>query len=143
MRIEDVHAIQLRRAQVNHETYKGLFEACCKRIRGRVDLPKAPQHIHYAVPAFVWGRPPFKHSHALRYVSEKLRRNGFQVSESAPGVLHVQWPRPRAAAAAAKRATKPKKAKPGATKTAAKTAAAKTSTKLSARLAALRKQLGA
>lgn len=139
MRIEDVHAIQLRRAQVNHETYKGLFKACCKRIRSRVDLPKAPQHIHYAVPAFVWGRPPYTHSHALRYVSEKLRRNGFEVSESAPGVLHVQWPRPRAATAAAKRA---KKAKLVAAKTTAK-ATAKTSTKLSTRLAALRKQLGA
>lgn len=131
MHIEDVHAIQLRRAQVNHETYKGLFDACCSRIRRRALLPKAPQHIHYAVPPFVWGRPPFKHSHALRYVSEKLRRNGFEVSESAPGVLLVQW----------KPATKPKpkparrKPKPA--------AATKKEQPLSARLAALRKHLDA
>lgn len=136
MRIEDVHAIQLRRAQVNHETYKGLFEACCSRIRRRALLPKAPQHVHYAVPPFVWGRPPFKHSHALRYVSEKLRRNGFDVSESAPGVLLVQWKpaarpkRPKARAAAKKDSGKAKKEP-------------KKESKLSARLAALRKHLGA
>lgn len=129
MRIEDVHAIQLRRAQVNHETYKGLFEACCSRIRRRALLPKAPQHIHYAVPPFVWGRPPFKHSHALRYVTEKLRRNGFDVAESSPGVLLVQW----------KPASRPRPPRP---RTSRKEPAKKPS-KLSARLAALRKQLGA
>lgn len=133
MRIEDVHAIQLQRARVNHETYKGLFEACCSRIRRRALLPKAPQHVHYAVPPFVWGRPPFKHSHALRYVSEKLRRNGFDVAESSPGVLLVQW---KPAAAAAPR--------PASRKTRAKKKDAKKApSKLSARLAALRKHLGA
>lgn len=138
MRLEDVHAIQLRRAQTNHETYKQLFEACCSRIRRRAHLPKAPQHIHYAVPPFVWGRPPFKHSHALRYVSEKLRRNGFDVSESSPGVLLVQWRpaasrptrRPKHGAARSARSAKSKRETPS-------------KAKLSARLAALRKQLGA
>lgn len=129
MRIEDVHAIQLKRAQINHETYKGLFDACCSRIRRRALLPKAPQHIHYAVPPFVWGRPPFKHSHALRYVSEKLRRNGFDVSEPSPGVLLVQW-KPASKPKAARRKPKPKPA------------AKKEPTKLSSRLAALRKHLG-
>lgn len=130
MRIEDIHAIRMKRAQVNHETYKQLFKACCERIRRRVALPKAPQHVHYQVPPFVWGRPPFKHAHALRYVSEKLRRNGFVVSDAAsPGTLVVEWPRarqPPPQPAAARKPTPPKK-KPS---------------KLSARLAALRKQLG-
>lgn len=125
MRIEDVHAIQLRRAQVNHETYKALFDACCNRIRRRATLPKPPQGMYYTVPPMVWGRPPYKHSHALRYVSEKLRRNGFSVTEASPGVLYVDWSR-----RPPKPTPSPRKRKP-----------AKPS-KLSARLAALRKQLG-
>lgn len=135
MRIQDVHAIQLSRAKVNHETYKQLFQACCDRIRRRALIPGAPRCMHYAVPPFVWGRPPFTHAHAARYVCEKLQRNGFRVSHAAPGVLLVDWsqkpPRPPAKkapakppAAAAKQPKKPAK-------------------KLSARLEALRKKLGA
>lgn len=118
----------MKRAQLNHETYKQLFKACCERIRTRVGMPRAPQHVHYQVPLFVWGRPPFKHSHALRYVSEKLRRNGFTVSEAAPGTLLVQWPRAPPPQPPQARPAKPSKTKPQ-------------PSKLSARLAALRKQL--
>lgn len=139
MRIEDVHNIRLKRAQVNHETYKALFDACCNRIRRRVSLPKAPLSMCHAVPPFVWGRPPYQHSHAVRYVAEKLRRNGFAVSEPSPGMLCVEWPnappkkqRRRSSATTAAVTPKPHKPPPRASK----------DSKLSARLAALRKQLG-
>lgn len=131
MRIQDVHAIQLKRAKTNHETYKQLFQACCDRIRRRAHIPGAPRCMHYTVPPFVWGRPPFTHAHAARYVSEKLARNGFQVSHAAPGVLLVDWsqgpPRP---------APRKKPVKKPAAKAAKQP-------KLSARLEALRKKLGA
>ena len=133
MRIQDVHAIQLDRAKTNHETYKQLFQACCDRIRRRAHIPGAPRCMHYAVPPFVWGRPPFTHAHATRYVCEKLQRNGFRVSHAAPGVLLVDWSQKPARPAAP---PPPKKA-------AAKKPAAKPKPKLSARLEALRKKLGA
>ena len=134
MRIEEIHRIRLKRAQTNHETYKQLFDACCDRIRRRAHLPLAPYSMYYQVPPFVWGRPPYKHSHALRYVSEKLRRNGFRVSESTPGTLLVEWTRPSVAPAPSKPKSKPKPAKQPKPNPSSK--------KLSARLAALRKQLG-
>lgn len=127
MRIEELHKIRLKRARVNHETYKQLFKACCDRIRRRVDMPLAPYSMYYQVPPFVWGRPPYKHSHALRYVSEKLMRNGYEVSEASPGTLWVGWSRP------ARPTAKPKKKPPP--------AAVVKASKLSTRLAALRKQL--
>ena len=132
IRIQDVHDIQLRRARTNHETYKSLFEACCTRIRRRALLPQGPKALQYHVPAFVWGRPPFQHAHAVRYVSEKLRRNGFSVTECAPGALLVQWTSAQAQTSTpAKQVRQPAKpAKPA------------KPVKLSARLAALRKQLG-
>lgn len=135
MRLEDVQAIRLRRAQTNHETYRGLFDACCSRIRRRAHLPDAPRGMLYPVPPFVWGRPPFKHAHAVRYVSEKLRRNGFAVTEASPGVLHVDWTRAHAST------RKPKASKRRRAEKAAKPKPAKPS-KLSARLEALRRQLG-
>lgn len=110
MRVEEVHDIRMKRAQANHRTYKQLFQACCERIRRRAAVPNLPSAMYYQVPAFVWGRPPFTHSHAARYVSEKLRRNGFQVTEPSPGTLHVDWARPRKQT---KRATpRPDPAKP-------------------------------
>lgn len=145
MRIEDVHAIQLKRAEVNHRTYKSIFESACDRIRRRAIIPNAPRDMLFRVPPFVWGRPPYAHAHAIRYVTEKLRRNGFKVSPDAgdPGTLHVDWnrkPAPREAAPSAPaRAKGPKTVRfaeppgpgghPG------------DQPKLSARLAALRRQL--
>lgn len=128
MRIEDVHDMRLKRAEINHATYKQLFDSCCGSIKRRAGVKGGLTSVLYQVPPFVWGRPPYEHSHALRYVSEKLRRNGFQVTlagEQAPGTLRVEWTFP-------KRAPVPKK--PAVVK------APKTS-KLSARLEALRKQL--
>ncbi len=133
MRIQDVHAIQLKRARTNHETYKQLFQGCCDRIRRRAAIPGAPKSMHYTVPPFVWGRPPFTHAHAQRYVSEKLARNGFAVSHAAPGVLLVDWsqkpPRPQP--------------KPKPTRQAKHARPASKKPRLSARLEALRRQLGA
>jgi hypothetical protein len=108
MHVRDIHALRLKRATTNHETYKSIFEACTKRIRVRASLPNAPTAVFFQVPAVVWGRPPYKHAHAVRYVRDKLAVNGFRVTEcDQPGMLVVQWdPRP---AEASMRIVPPKK----------------------------------
>ena len=97
MRVDEIHAMQHERSRVNHETYKNIFRECCDRIRRRASLPGGPRSIQFHVPPLVWGRPPFKHHHAVRYVSEKLRARKFDV-ETHPGVstLVVSWPPPAA-----------------------------------------------
>ena len=154
MRIEEVHAIRQRRADINHQTYKTIFENACERIRRRVAIPNAPKSMAFQVPPFVWGRPPYAHAHAVRYVCEKLRRNGFRVTEDAarPGLLHVDWAAPPSKPASkppSKPASKPGKTVTfGGTKTATfggtKTVTLQSgrgSGTLSSRLAALRQQL--
>lgn len=134
MRIEDVHARELQRSQTNHETYKSIFEQCCQRIKRRVDLRLEPRIMTFQVPPIVWGRPPYAHNHAVRYVSEKLLKKGFKVSPAHhPGQLYVEWSRPPPLV------TKKKRAKPADNARAPK--ARTKDTPLSARLAALRKQL--
>lgn len=98
MLLDEVHEAQLRRAAVNHATYKALFEKASAKIRQVAGMSRAHTRLHFRVPPFVWGRPPFKHEHAVRYVSEKLRRNGFGVHDLGGGVLEVRWhaARPRA-----------------------------------------------
>jgi len=116
--VKDIHAMHRERSNVNHETYKGLFAECCARIKNRAAMRHLPQAVVYTVPPMVWGRPPYKHHHAVRYVSEKLQRNGFEVHE-AHGALAVSWTPPQATKAVKppKPPTPPKPPKPAAKRT--------------------------
>ena len=129
MRVEEIHAMQHERSRVNHDTYKHIFQECCERIRRRAGMPGGLRSIEFRVPPMVWGRPPFKHHHAVRYVCEKLRMRKFDV-EAPPGMatLVVSWPPPP---------PPPTPKKQPAKKDAKKAAAAKP---LSVRLEALRKK---
>ena len=130
MRIEDVHAREIARSRINHETYKSIFEQCCQRIRRRVDMRVEPRMMAFHVPPIIWGRPPYTHAHAIRYVTEKLHKKGFKVTPGQHyGTMVVEWSRPPS----------PKPSKP-ARRTATKKS--KKDPPLSSRLAALRKQLG-
>lgn len=89
------------RASVNHETYKQLLGQVQDRIRARAQNDF--RDFMWQVPPLVPGRPLYTVSHAARYVSEKLRRGGFEVTVAAPGqdvhVLYITWtraPPPRA-----------------------------------------------
>lgn len=74
----------------NHETYKAMYDDCAAHIKRMNDA--GGRETTWTVPAFVFGRPPFTHRHAMNYVSEKLRRGGFSVAETGDeGKLHVDW----------------------------------------------------
>lgn len=149
MHIREIHAIHLKRARVNHDTYKSLFLACCEGIRRRAMLVRQGE-LSYRVPRFVWGRPAFKHRHATRYVAEKLRRNGFTVTEvdpgRDPGALLVTWEPPRAeqarAHARAQARAHARRGGGGANGSRHASGRVAASAPLSARLAALRDRLG-
>lgn len=91
-----VHELRRQReakARVNHETYKQLLGQVQGRIRARAD--NKFQDLMWQVPLMVPGRPLFAVSHAARYVSEKLRRGGFDVTVVAPqpdvAILCISW----------------------------------------------------
>ena len=138
--VDEIHAMHRERSGVNHETYKGLFAECCARIKNRAAMRHLPQTVVYKVPPMVWGRPPYKHHHAVRYVSEKLQRNGFEVND-AHGALSVSWkpaPAPIRSSKEAKPPTPSTQPKPPTPSKPAKTTTKRST--LSSRLDALRKQ---
>jgi hypothetical protein len=104
--VADLQRDREARARVNHETYKQLLRQVQDRIRAR-SQNKATA-IAWQVPPFVPGRPVYTVSHASRYVSEKLRRGGFEVSVAAPQadvhMLFVSW---SARAPSPRKATRP------------------------------------
>lgn len=91
--VAELQSQRVARASVNHETYKGLLA----QVQGRIRLRATNdcRDLVWQVPPLVPGRPVFAVSHAARYISEKLRRGGFDVTVAAPGqdvqVLYITW----------------------------------------------------
>lgn len=87
---DDVRDIRIRRAKVNHETYKQLYEGVCRRIKSRAQYHPDQTDMWHQVPPLVVGRPIYHHDHAARYITEKLRRYGFRVEQVGHG-MHIDW----------------------------------------------------
>ena len=85
-----VREVRVRRAKVNHETYKQLYEGVCKRIKSRVQYHPDQTSMWHQVPPLVVGRPIYNHDHAVRYIDEKLRHHGFRVVQVGHG-MHIDW----------------------------------------------------
>jgi hypothetical protein len=91
--VRDLVKPTLERTNRNHETYKNLYDECAAHIQRANGA--GGRETTWMVPPFVIGRPPFTHSHAMNYVSEKLRRGGFTVTTmpGCDGRIHVTWER--------------------------------------------------
>ena len=87
--VDEVRKIRLDKARVNHETYKGILAQVYTRIRQVATMHGVS--LVARVPHLVPGRPVFNPAHAERYVTEKLRLGGFDVSPLGGGLLAVQW----------------------------------------------------
>lgn len=77
------------KARVNHDTYKLLLRQVQDRLRARAEN-KCTDMV-WSVPPFVPGRPVYTTRHAARYVSEKLRRGGFDVSVASSEDVHILY----------------------------------------------------
>jgi hypothetical protein len=88
LKLSDLAAKDLERAKRNHDTYKMIYAKVSALITTQHDTGNSS--LLYDVPAFVLGRPMFNHTHAVRYVKEKLLKGGFRV-EQMGCTLHVSW----------------------------------------------------
>lgn len=86
--VDDLCKPLLKRAEINHETYKLLYTECVEHIKRKHESGCTITIYH--VPDFLLGRPIFTHAHAIRYITEKLRRGKFDVTVDGP-VLHIDW----------------------------------------------------
>lgn len=134
--VQDLQDQRHAKARVNHETYKQLLRQVQNRVRARAENKFAD--LVWPVPPFVPGRPVYAPSHAARYVSEKLRRGGFEVSVASSEdvhVLYVSWSLQPKKKKKKKRAEAPQPAPPPSTAATAMQDATRSLEKLKARLA--------
>ena len=93
--VGDLQAMRHARASVNHETYKMMLRQLHERVRARA--ANKFTDLAFQVPPLVPGRPLYTVAHASRYLSEKMRRGGFDVTVDAPHpdvhTVYVSWAR--------------------------------------------------
>lgn len=90
--VADLQRQRQARSAVNHETYRQLWAQLQDRLRARADNNFTD--LTWQVPPLVPGRPVYKPSHAARYLRDKLRLGGFDVTPFAADdvhVLYVSW----------------------------------------------------
>lgn len=87
--VDDVLSIKLEKARRNHETYKELLRKCYDKIKQAAEA--AATHTTYSLPAFIIDRPSYTMQHAMRYIVDKLRLGGFNVTVLGENRLHVDW----------------------------------------------------
>ena len=87
----DLAEPRLERGRENHKTYKQILGQCYRAVedanRRRLFF------VRFMIPMHLPARPTFNPSHALLYVTGKLRRGGFLVTPVPPTglLLHVEW----------------------------------------------------
>jgi hypothetical protein len=88
--VQDVLQERVRRARTNHDSYRLVYARAVERI-GRAAEMQGITSVAVEVPAFLLGRPPYKHDHAVRYTMHKLKRGGFAVDDMGGGRVLVSW----------------------------------------------------
>jgi hypothetical protein len=86
--VDDLCKPLIQRSKVNHETYKLIYNECIEHIKRKHEV--GCTITLYDVPSFVLTRPIYTHAHAIRYVTEKLRKGKFDVTPDG-SVLHIDW----------------------------------------------------
>jgi hypothetical protein len=89
--VQDLQQTRIDRSSQNHETYKYLYGIVHRRIQ-RLFSANASS-LTYRVPSFLPDRPRYDPRRAARYIRDKLRRGGFEVTvDGGDGVtLHIDW----------------------------------------------------
>ena len=86
--VDDLCKPMIARSNMNHETYKMLYTQCIDHIKRKHE--SGCTITIFNVPGFVLGRPTFTHTHAVRYVAEKLCRGKFDVKVDGP-LIYIDW----------------------------------------------------
>jgi len=88
----DIQNSRLKRAKINHTTYKMLYNMLATKIRSLQDVYPPVYKTTWKMPFMVTGRPLFQHARALNYIRDKLAYGGFHVRIDEQDLLvHVSW----------------------------------------------------
>jgi len=88
----DIQQSRLKRAKINHATYKLLYNMLATKIRSLLDVYPPVHKTTWKMPYMIPGRPLYQHCRALNYIRDKLAYGGFHVrTDDAQLLVHVSW----------------------------------------------------
>jgi hypothetical protein len=91
LNIKDIEAIKKKKEHRQNESFEVILDACFKQIRKRVEIFPEESVMFFDVPDFMLGYPLYKLEDCLKYVIDKLIRNGYHVKYIFPRVLCISW----------------------------------------------------
>lgn len=88
----DIQKNRLKKAKINHTTYKMLYNMLKNKIISLQDVYPPVLKTSWQMPFMITGRPLFQHDRALNYIRDKLSYGGFDVRiEDETRMVHVSW----------------------------------------------------
>lgn len=88
----DIQKSRLKKAKINHTTYKMLYNMLKNKIISLQDVYPPVLKTSWQMPFMITGRPLFQHDRALNYIRDKLSYGGFDVRiEDETRMVHVSW----------------------------------------------------
>lgn len=88
----DIQKSRLKKAKINHTTYKMLYNMLRQKIISLQDVYPPVMKTSWQMPFMITGRPLFQHDRALNYIRDKLSYGGFDVRiEDDTRMVHVSW----------------------------------------------------
>jgi len=94
--VHDVRHLAEDKSKVNRDIYKELLRMCYRKIRTKIQLDKKTKSVEFVLPPFIIGKPVYNTAHAVRYITDALRKGGFRTEVLEEGrVVLVMWGRDR------------------------------------------------
>ena len=88
----DIQKSRLKRAKINHMTYKMLYNMLKRKILSLQEVYPPVLKTSWQMPFMITGRPLFQHDRALNYIRDKLSYGGFDVRiDDDTRMVHVSW----------------------------------------------------
>lgn len=89
---QSIQQKRIKRAKVNHTTYKLLYNVLTNKIRAMQDVRPPTFKCSWQLPSMYPGRPLFSQERAARYIRDKLVWGGFDVNvDWDTYMIHVSW----------------------------------------------------
>jgi hypothetical protein len=87
----DIKKKRLRKATINHQTYKLLYQRLANKIKSIQDVKPPLYTTTWQLPSIFPGRPLYDQHRAWNYIRDKLLWGGFETNIDSNFVIWVSW----------------------------------------------------
>lgn len=91
LNINDLYKEKNLREKNKIEIYSKVLEMCHKKILRAVKIDPYTESYFFIIPRYIYGVPLYKLDECLKFLVEKLTKNGFKLYYTHPNLLIISW----------------------------------------------------